>query len=128
MKKNTAFILTFMVILLALTAAGSWVWWKSTTPNARARELVRSELKDPNAYHFNLMRQDPGSKALCGRLLSRDSQGHFEVLAARFVVSIDGQVLLEPTDSGQVPVLKQESRSEEQKQVLTALKKTACPS
>ncbi|MFZ2737202.1 MAG: hypothetical protein WBI20_09075 [Burkholderiaceae bacterium] len=128
MKKNTAFVLSFVAILLALTAAGSWVWWKSNTPNARARELVRSELLEPNAYHFNAMRQDPASKAVCGRLLARDSQGRFEVLSASFVVSSDGQLWLEPTDSTQALVRQQESLSTEQKQLLSALKKEACPS
>lgn len=127
MKKNTAFIASFTVIVLALAAAGSWVWWKSNTPNARARELVRSELIDPSSYHFNSMRQDPASKAVCGRLLARDSQGRFEVLAASFVVASDGQLWLEPSDSGQVLVRQQESLSAEQKQFLIALKKAACP-
>lgn len=126
MNKKASIAATLAVTLAAVAAAGSWIWWKSHTPNARARELVRAQLKEPGAVRFDSLRQDPSSKAVCGLLQTHDSTGKY-VRSSSFVVLPGGQVWIEPADGSEASLAKVEVKSEEQKQVFAKLKATVCP-
>lgn len=126
MNKKASILATLAVTLAAFAAAGSWIWWKSHTPKALARELVRSQLKEPGAVRFDALRQDPRSQAVCGLLQTRDSAGHY-VRTSSFVVLPGGQVWLEPADSTEASLVKAEALSPEHKPVFAKLKAELCP-
>lgn len=126
MNKRESILATLAVTIAAVAAAGSWIWWKSHTPKALARELVRSQLKEPGAVRFESLRQDPGSKAVCGLLHTRDSSGHY-VRTSSFVALPGGPVWLEPADSAELSLIKFEPMSAEQKPAFDKLKAVFCP-
>ena len=126
MKTNTSIGATVAVVVTAFAAAGSWVWWKSHTPNAQAREWVRAQLKEPGKVGFDALWQNPASKAVCGLLQTRDSNGHF-VRSGSFVALADGQVWLEPASSVEQSLAKTESLSAQDKQVFAQIKAEHCP-
>lgn len=125
-KTNTSIGATVVVAVAAVAAAGSWVWWKSHTPNAQARGWVRAQLKEPGKVSFDALRQNPTSKAVCGLLQTRDSAGHF-VRSGSFVALADGQVWLEPAPDVAQSLAKSESLSAQDTQVFTQLKAEHCP-
>ena len=126
MKTNTSIGATVIVAVAALAAAGSWVWWKSHTPNAQAREWVRAQLKEPGKVSFDALRQNPNSKAVCGLLQTRDSSGHF-VRSGSFVALADGQVWLESNSRAEEILLKPEAMQAHNPQVFGQLKAEHCP-
>lgn len=130
MNKRESIIASLVVTLAAVAAAGSWIWWKSHTPKALARELVRAQLKEPEAVRFDDMRQDPTSKAVCGLLQTRDSTGHY-VRASSFVVLPGGPVWIEPSDNSGAKLIKVKSGVEvpgpDQRPVFDNLKAVNCP-
>ncbi len=126
LKTNTSIGATLVVAVVALAAAGSWVWWKSHTPKAQAREWVRAQLKEPGKVNFDALRQNPASKAVCGLLQTRDSSGHF-VRSGSFVALADGQVWLEPAPRVEESLAKSESLSAQSQQVFGRLKAEHCP-
>jgi hypothetical protein len=126
MRKNTSIAATVIVAIGALAAAGSWVWWKSHTPNAQAREWVRAQLKEPGKVSFDALRQNPTSKAVCGLLQTRDSNGHF-VRSGSFVALADGQVWLEPESGVEQSLAKSEPLSAQDKQAFAQIKAEHCP-
>jgi hypothetical protein len=126
MKTKTSIGATAAVVVTAFASAGSWVWWKSHTPNAQAREWVRAQLKEPGKVGFDALRQNPTSKAVCGVLQTRDNTGHF-VRSGSFVALADGQVWLEPAPSAEQSLAKPESLSGQDKHVFIQLKAEHCP-
>ena len=126
MNKNTSILATVVVTLIAVAGAGSWVWWRSHTPKALARELVRSQFKEPHAVRFASLREDQGSKAVCGLLQTRNGAGEF-VHKSRFVVLPDGQLLLEPGNNVANHLKKIELVSAEQAQVFVRRNAEFCP-
>lgn len=126
MKANSSIGATVLVAVVALAAAGTWVWWKSNTPNARARELVRAQLKEPGKVNFDALRQNPTSKAVCGLLQTRNSSGHF-VRSGSFVALADGQVWLEPTARMDESLVKTETLTAQSPQVFAQVKAEHCP-
>jgi hypothetical protein len=126
MKTNTSIGVTVVVAVAAVAAAGIWVWWKSHTPNAQAREWVRAQLKEPSKVGFDGLRQNPNSKAVCGLLQTRNSNGHF-VRSGSFVALADGQVWLEPAPGVEQSLAKTEPVSAQDKQVFAQLKAEHCP-
>lgn len=126
MKTNSSVVATVAVFIAALVAAGSWVWWKSHTPNALAREWVRAQLKEPGKVGFDALRQNPTSKAVCGLLQTRDSRGHF-VRSGSFVALADGQVWVESAPRIEESLLKPEAIKSQNPQVFAQLKAEHCP-
>lgn len=126
MNKNASILASVAVTFAAVAAAGSWVWWKSHTPKALARELVISQLKDPGAVRFASVRMDPGSEAVCGLLQARNGAGQY-VRKSSFVVLPGGQLWVEPANSAEDSLTKVELLSAEQKQTFTKLKAELCP-
>jgi hypothetical protein len=126
MNKRESILATLVVTLAAVAAAGSWIWWKSHTPKAVARELVRSQLKEPGTVRFDSLREDPRSKAVCGLLQTRDSTGHY-VRTSSFVALPGGPVWLEPADNSETSLFKSEAQRTDQKQVFAKLKAALCP-
>ncbi len=126
MRKNTSIGATVVVAVAAVAAAGSWVWWKSHTPNAQAREWVRAQLKEPGKVGFDALRQNPTSKAVCGLLQTRDSSGHF-VRSGSFVALADGQVWLEPVPGAEQSLATTHPLSAQDKQAFAQLKAEHCP-
>lgn len=126
MKTNTSIGATVVVAVASVAAAGSWVWWKSHTPNAQAREWVRAQLKEPGKVSFDALRQNPTSKAVCGLLQTRDSTGHF-VRSGSFVALADGQVLLEPAPDVQQSLAKSDVAKAQNKLDFDQLKTEHCP-
>lgn len=126
MKTNTSIGATLIVAVAAVAAAGSWVWWKSHTPNAKARDWVRAQLKEPGKVNFDALRQNPISKAVCGLLQTRDRTGYF-VRSGSFVALADGQVWLESNPQVEQNLLKPESVQGQNPQVFARLKAEHCP-
>lgn len=126
MNKNASILATVAVSFAVVAAAGSWIWWKSHTPKALARELVRSQLKEPGKVRFDSVRQDPSSKAVCGLLQTRNSAGQY-VRESSFVVLPDGKLWLEPANLAEDSLIKVELLSAEEKQAFTKLKVALCP-
>jgi hypothetical protein len=126
MRKTTSIAATVIVALAALAAAGSWIWWKSHTPNAQAREWVRAQLKEPGKVSFDAMRQNPSSKAVCGLLQTRDSSGRF-VRSGSFVALADGQVWLESSPRVDDILLKPEAVQAQNPQAFAQLRAEHCP-
>jgi hypothetical protein len=126
MKTNTSIGVTVAVALTSLAAAGSWVWWKSHTPNAQAREWVRAQLKEPGNVNFSALRQNPNSKAVCGLLQTRNSGGQF-VRASSFVVLPDGQVWLEPAPRVEENLAKPDYLNAQDMHVFGQIKAEHCP-
>lgn len=130
MNKRESILASLAVTLAAVAAAGSWIWWKSHTPKALARELVRAQLKEPGAVRFDALRQDPTSKAVCGLLQTRDSTGHY-VRASSFVALPGGPVWLEPADNSGANLITVKSGVEvpgsDQRPVFDKLKAVLCP-
>jgi hypothetical protein len=126
MKTKTSIGATAAVVVTALAAAGSWVWWKSHTPNAQAREWVRAQLKEPGKVGFDALRQNPVSKAVCGLLQTRDKTGHF-VRSGSFVALADGRVWLEPAPGVEEILLKPEAMQAQNTQMFPQLKAEHCP-
>lgn len=126
MKTNSSIVATLIVTVAALVAAGTWVWWKSHTPNAQAREWVRAQLKEPGKVGFDALRQNPTSKAVCGLLQTRDSAGHF-VRSGSFVALANGQVWLEPAPRVEESLAKTGPLNPQDTLVFGQLKAEHCP-
>jgi hypothetical protein len=126
MKTNTSVAATVVVVVASVAAAGSWIWWKSHTPKAQAREWVRAQLKEPGKVNFDALWQNPTSNAVCGLLQTRDSTGHF-VRAGSFVALADGQVWLEPAPGVEQSLSKLEPSNAQDKLVFGQIKAEHCP-
>lgn len=126
MNNKTSIMASVAVVALAVAAAGSWIWWKANTPNAKARELVRQQLKQPSLVRFESMRQNPDSKAVCGLLKMRDSSGQY-VRRGSFVVKQNGQVWLEPADSTNTSLARTEPTEALPMSAYSALLAEQCP-
>lgn len=126
MRANTSVLATVAAVVVALAAAGSWVWWKSHTPNAQAREWVRAQLKEPGKVNFDALQQNSASKAVCGLLQTRDNTGYF-VRSGSFVVLADGRVWLEPASSAGHSLARDEFLSANDQQVFEQVKAEHCP-
>ena len=63
--------------VLALVAACTWVWNRSHTPQAVARELLREHLQDPKSARFEAMRHFPTTNAVCGDIQRKDPSGRY---------------------------------------------------
>lgn len=94
MSKSSSVGVSFVVWLLALAAACTWVWTRSHTPKAVARELLRMHLLDPNSARFDAMRHYPTTNAVCGDIQRRDPNGRY-ARAGSFIVLAGSEVVLE---------------------------------
>ena len=94
MSKSSSIGASFIVWVLALVAACTWVWNRSHTPQAVARELLREHLQDPKSARFEAMRHFPTTNAVCGDIQRKDPSGRY-ARAGSFIVLAGTEVVLE---------------------------------